>query len=107
MQQMQLFASCIYSKKVKVISLTFFHFAVVDFKPLPMEIKKNSYRPNQRFGFTDLAGASEITGLSKSSLYKLCSQRKVPHYKPTNGRLLFKVEELLAWIEQSALQVVS
>jgi len=63
-------------------------------------MKRQKYSPNEKFGFTDLDGASTITGWSKSSLYKAVSRGAITYYKP-NGRILFKVEELLQWIEKS------
>ena len=42
--------------------------------------------------------ASAFTGLSKNYIYKLVHQRKIPHYKPTGGRLFFKQDELEGFI---------
>ena len=42
--------------------------------------------------------ASEITGLSKNYIYKLVHQKKIPHYKPMNGRIFFKQDELEGFI---------
>jgi len=57
---------------------------------------KNASIDNQ-YGFTDLTGAASILGLSKSKIYKACSEKIIPHYKPC-GKLFFKVSELLTWI---------
>ncbi|MCB9224223.1 MAG: helix-turn-helix domain-containing protein [Crocinitomicaceae bacterium] len=38
--------------------------------------------------------AANYTGLQKSYLYKLCSERKIPHYKNSGKMLRFKKEEL-------------
>jgi|GEM_PF-6973597 len=61
--------------------------------------KQNFKNPkiDPQYGFTDIEGASSILGLSKSKIYKACSQLTLPHYK--RGKLYFKVSELLAWIE--------
>ncbi len=40
----------------------------------------------------------ELLGISKSALYKLTAGDKIPHYKPTNGKLYFKKHEVLDWI---------
>jgi hypothetical protein len=56
---------------------------------------------DESFGFTSLIGAQRITGLSKSALYKLTALGKIPVYKPS-GKLIFKISELINWIEQSA-----
>lgn len=37
-------------------------------------------------------------GLSKSYLYKLCSQKKIPHYKPFGKVLYFKRSEIETWV---------
>jgi excisionase family DNA binding protein len=42
--------------------------------------------------------ASELTGLSKGYLYKLIHFHKIPFYKPNNGRVYFKKEELEKFI---------
>jgi excisionase family DNA binding protein len=42
--------------------------------------------------------AAAYTGLSKTYLYKLIYLKKIPHYKPTGGRVFFKQEELDAFI---------
>ncbi len=61
---------------------------------------RQKHFPNANFGFTDINGASEVTGLSKSTLYKLVALAKIPHYKPT-GKLLFRIDEIKDWIERS------
>jgi len=42
--------------------------------------------------------AAEYTGLSRRYLYKLVYLGKVPHYKPTGGRLYFKRADLDAFV---------
>ena len=42
--------------------------------------------------------AAEFTGLSRNYLYKLVHTRRIPYYKPLNGRLYFKPTELEAFI---------
>lgn len=37
---------------------------------------------------------SQFTGFSKSYIYRLCSQRVMPHYKPAGKKLFFKRREL-------------
>ncbi|RYD51402.1 MAG: DNA-binding protein [Sphingobacteriales bacterium] len=41
-----------------------------------------------------------LLGISKSHLYKLTSQRMIPHFKPTGKIVLFKRAELLDWVEK-------
>lgn len=43
--------------------------------------------------------ASHYLGIPKQSLYKLTSAKAIPHAKPGN-RLLFKREDLDAWLEE-------
>jgi len=42
--------------------------------------------------------AAEYTGLSQFYVYKLIHQKKIPHYKPNNGRVFFKIEDLENYI---------
>ncbi|UKN02232.1 helix-turn-helix domain-containing protein [Paracrocinitomix mangrovi] len=42
----------------------------------------------------DIDEASAYTGLKKSYLYKLCSERKIPHYKNSGKMLRFKKSDL-------------
>lgn len=53
--------------------------------------------------FIDIKQVAEYTGISPSTIYKLTSSGQIPHYKPT-GKLLFKREEILAWIEESRIE---
>ena len=41
-----------------------------------------------------LAEAAAFTGYSPKYIYKLVHLGMIPHYKPTGGRLCFKLEEL-------------
>lgn len=41
--------------------------------------------------------ASEFTGYSKAYLYKLVHYKKIPHYKPEGGKVLFSLEDLKAF----------
>ncbi len=42
--------------------------------------------------------AAQYTGLKKNSLYKLTSDKKIPHYKPNGKNCFFKRAELEAWL---------
>jgi excisionase family DNA binding protein len=64
------------------------------------KVRKQMNSPDERYGYTDLTGAERVTGLSKSSIYKMTSSRKLKFYKPT-GKLLFKISELVEFIENS------
>ncbi|WP_304708978.1 AlpA family transcriptional regulator [uncultured Rikenella sp.] len=53
-----------------------------------------------------LGEAAQFTGLSKSYLYKLTSQHRIPHFKPTGKLVYFDREELEAWLAQNRVQTV-
>jgi len=42
--------------------------------------------------------AASYTGISKSCLYKMTSQKIVPHYKPNGKMIFFDREELEAYL---------
>lgn len=45
--------------------------------------------------------AAEYLGVTKSYLYKLTSNLKIPHYKPSGKMCYFKREELDEWMQQN------
>ena len=51
-----------------------------------------------------LEDASFITGISKSSLYKMTSKHEIPHYKPNGKFLYFDRKELEDWMKQNRVQ---
>jgi len=42
----------------------------------------------------------ELTGYSRSYIYKLVHLRKIPCYKPTNGQQFFLESEIIAFMKQ-------
>lgn len=40
----------------------------------------------------------QLLGVSSSYLYKCSSQGKIPCYRPTKGKLFFKKDEVLEWL---------
>ena len=42
--------------------------------------------------------AAQFTGLSRNYIYKLIWLKKIPHYKPNNGRVFFKLSDLEKFI---------
>jgi excisionase family DNA binding protein len=46
----------------------------------------------------NIAEAAEFTGLKPSYLYKLIHLKRIPHYKPTGGKVYFKQEDLEAFV---------
>jgi excisionase family DNA binding protein len=55
--------------------------------------------------FIGINDVSQLTGISKSRLYKLTSNGSIPHYKPTMGKLLFLRHEILEWVENSKVEL--
>lgn len=51
----------------------------------------------------DLDEAVLFTGFSKGHLYRLTSQREIPHYKK-NRKLYFKKTELEAWLLEEKIE---
>lgn len=47
--------------------------------------------------------ASLFTGLSESNIYKLTSEKKIPHYKPRGGKIYFSKKELSEWLLQNRI----
>lgn len=45
--------------------------------------------------------AAKYMGISKSYLYKLTMQQKVPHYKPTGKMCYFNRMELESWLQSN------
>lgn len=43
---------------------------------------------------------SKLTGLSVGYLYKLTSQKRIPHYKPSSKLLYFNRAEIEEWMMQ-------
>lgn len=43
---------------------------------------------------------AELTGLSKSHIYKLTASRGIPHYKPTGKMIYFDRKEVEGWMKR-------
>jgi len=50
-----------------------------------------------------LEDLSIYTGLSKSTIYELTSQSKIPHYKPNGKKIFFDREEINSWLKQNKI----
>jgi excisionase family DNA binding protein len=50
--------------------------------------------------FLSLLEACEFTGLAKSTIYRLTSEKQIPHIK-RGGKLLFQREQLTQWLESA------
>lgn len=62
-------------------------------------------RDKEEADFINLDGAMALLDLEKSTIYNLCSQSKLPHYKKSR-RLYFKKSELIAWIESGKRKTI-
>jgi len=45
--------------------------------------------------------AADFMGISKSTLYKMSFNRDLPVYKPTGGRIYFKREDIVNYLQQN------
>ncbi|MGO1344265.1 helix-turn-helix domain-containing protein [Chromohalobacter japonicus] len=46
---------------------------------------------------------AEYTGLKKSTLYQLTSQKKIPHFKPNGHRIFFRRADILKWLQSNRI----
>ena len=54
-------------------------------------------------GIFDINEAADYLNVSKSFLYRLTCEKRIPHYKPTGKRLYFKKQDLDAWLTQNRI----
>ena len=47
--------------------------------------------------------AAKYLGISKSYLYKLTMQQKIPHYKPMGKMCYFNRQELVTWLQANRI----
>ena len=52
----------------------------------------------------NFAEACEFTGLSKTYMYKLTHQGRIPHFKPHGKNIYFNREELEQWLLQNPVR---
>ena len=45
-----------------------------------------------------VADAATFTGFSQNYLYKLIHLKRIPFFKPTGGRVFFRLSDLEAWL---------
>ena len=48
-----------------------------------------------------LVEAAKFLDLSQSHLYKLTSERKIPHFKPNGKKIYFDEYELVQWLKRN------
>lgn len=44
---------------------------------------------------------AELTGLKKSTLYRLTHERKIPFFKPNGNRVFFKRTDIIDWLQSN------
>jgi excisionase family DNA binding protein len=66
--------------------------------PLPKPETEDIQTSKEVLTFSE---AVQFTGYSESYLYKLTSERKIPHSKPTGKLIYFNRRELEAWLLQN------
>jgi len=54
--------------------------------------------------FLTVTDAAAYLQISKSSLYKLTMKRSLPFYQPNGGKVYFKEEDLINYIESSRVK---
>ena len=47
-----------------------------------------------------------LTGLSESHIYKLTSQKRIPHYKKEGKTLYFDKQEIVDWMKETRIATV-
>ena len=52
-------------------------------------------------------GLMDYTGFSRKQIYKLTSTRRIPHYKPSGRKILFKKDEIDNWIYLGKVHTIS
>ena len=51
-----------------------------------------------------ISEVASYTGYKESYLYKLCSQRKIPHFKPFGGRIFFDKNDIISWLTKNRVK---
>jgi len=60
-----------------------------------------NYRSDNQKEILTLKEAAEFTGLTRNYIWKLCSEKQIPFYKPRNKMNYFKKSELINWMLQN------
>ncbi len=67
----------------------------IDMKVLAQLVAKNlAFETKQVLNVDE---ASKFLGFTKNTLYRLLSDKAIPHYKPRNKTIFFKRDELEKW----------
>lgn len=67
-------------------------------------LENSIYTTKKVFTFQE---ACQYVGVSESLLYKLTSNKEIPHYKPRGKMLYFAKDELDEWLQQNCEPTVS
>lgn len=51
-----------------------------------------------------MSEACQLLDISPSNLYKLTSQKKIPHYCPMGKKLYFEKSELVNWMKSNSVK---
>ena len=55
--------------------------------------------------FIDVLEVVEITGFTRGYIYRLTSQKQIPHYKFGTNTVRFRKSEILSWFENSSVKI--
>lgn len=72
------------------------------FVTLP-KVQIKFYRRMVEKKFITAKEAAEYLGVTKNALYIMVMRQNIPVHRPTGRRLLFKIDELDAWIVRSTV----
>jgi len=78
------------------------HFLTTQLDKL-IKIEATKENPITNKKILDFDESASYLGVSKSTLYKLSSQRKIPHNKPNGKKLYFKLLDLDNWLEKNSV----
>lgn len=60
-------------------------------------------------GYKEVLNIKEVaalTGLSPAHIYRLTSEKRIPHYKPSCKMLYFNKAEINAWMQQNRVNTI-
>lgn len=66
----------------------------------------NFSKENSKKEILSFEEARQFLNVSKSYLYKLTGQKLIKHYKPTNGKIFFKKEDLMNWLCSNPVETI-
>lgn len=54
--------------------------------------------------FLTSAQCAELLGVTLSAIYRMTSNRVIPHYKPSGRRILFRRSEVVQWVTRNKVE---